>query len=483
MEQRIIQHQTQKLVLSPQIRQYFRLLQLPIAELSQAIENELAENPLLEEDSREIQDESLALPEQGPEPPTRDKVTLELDAGAESFDKLARIDEQFWNSYNDLDSAKPDLTEFKKRKDYEESLITRPEALSDFLLWQMGFLNLNEAERRIAEEIIGNINEEGYLKASLEEIAKACQADPAAVQEGLSQIQQLDPPGIGARDLREALLIQLKRKGTEASLAFEIVRHHLTLLEKRAWQDLAKILSVDIQQVKQAAELIIHLEPKPGRTFYSEEPIAVTPDATITLSNDENEKFKIEIHHESLPELRINPYYRRLLRDKHTDEKTKTFIREKMQAGINFLRALTLRKSTLREITEELLRVQFRFFEKGFSELIPLRLKDIANHLGIHESTVSRALQGKYISTPQGTIPYKSFFSTKLETLHGEAESQKSILERMRGLLAREDAGNPLSDQEIVKLLNQEGILIARRTVAKYRELLKILPSHLRRRE
>ncbi len=483
MDQRLILHQTQKLILSPQIRQYLRLLQMPIAELSQAIENELAENPLLEEDSHEIQDESLALPGQGQEPPAREQAASELAPNTDSFDKLDRIDEQFWDSYKDLDSAKPDLTEFRKRKDYEESIITRPEALSDFLLWQMGFLNLNETERRIAEEIIGNINEEGYLKTSLDEITKACQADPAAVEDILSQIQQLDPPGIGARDLREALLIQLRRKGPEASLALEIVRQHLPLLEKRAWQDLAKILSSDIQQVKQAAELIIHLEPKPGRTFYSEEPIAVTPDATITLSNDENEKFKIEIHHESLPELRINPYYRRLLRDKHTDEKTKTFIREKMQAGLNFLRALTLRKSTLRQITEEILRVQCRFFEKGFSELVPLRLKDIANHLGIHESTVSRALQGKYISTPQGTIPYKSFFSTKLETLHGEAESQKSILERMRGLLAREDAKNPLSDQEIVRHLKQEGIVIARRTAAKYRELLKILPSHLRRRK
>ncbi|HXV28027.1 MAG TPA: RNA polymerase sigma-54 factor, partial [bacterium] len=275
----------------------------------------------------------------------------------------------------------------------------------------------------------------------------------------------------------------LKKKGPEASLAAEIVAHHLPLLEKRAWQDLAKILAVDIQQIRNAADLIIHLEPKPGRTFYSEEPIAVTPDATVTFSRDENEKFKIEIHDEAIRELRINPYYRRLLRDKQSDSKTRAFIREKIQSGINFLRALSLRKSTLREITEELVRVQSRFFEKGFSQLVPLRLKDVANRLGIHESTVSRALQGKYISTPQGTIPYKSFFSSKMETTHGEAESQKSILEKVRALIGKENPAHPLSDQEIVKILRDEGLVIARRTVAKYRDLLKILPSHLRRRK
>ncbi len=482
MEQRLIQHQAQKLILSPQIRQYLRVLQMPIAELSQAIETELADNPLLEEVSQEQpQDESLPLPEQDKQPDKQDST--ELNVGSESFDKLDRADEQFWESYNDLDVAKPDISELKKRKNYEESIITRPEALSDFLLWQAGFLNFTEEENRIAEEIIGNINEDGYLKATVDEIASACQSDPQTVERVLTQIQELDPPGIGARNLQEALLIQLKKKGPEASLAAEMVQHHLPLLEKRAWHDLARILSVNDLQVKQAADLIMHLEPKPGRTFYSEEPIAVTPDATVSLTDDENEKYKIEIHDESIPVLRISPYYRRLLRDKQADGKTKAFIREKMQAGINFLRALTLRKSTLREITEEVVRVQSRFFEKGFSELLPLRLKDIAHHLGIHESTVSRALQGKYISTPQGTIPYKSFFSNKLETTYGEAESQKSILEKLRNLIAKEDPQNPLSDQEIMKILKQEGLVIARRTVAKYRELLKILPSHLRRRK
>jgi RNA polymerase sigma-54 factor len=258
---------------------------------------------------------------------------------------------------------------------------------------------------------------------------------------------------------------------------------HLPLLEKRDWGELARVLRVDLEEVKKAAEIIAHLEPKPGRTFYSEEPIAVTPDATVSFNEEGQEAYKIEIHDETVPELRINSYYRHLLRNKTTDEKTKVFIREKIQSAINFLRALKLRKSTLREITEEIVRVQSQFFDKGFSHLVPLRLKDIAHTLGIHESTVSRALQGKYIATPQGTIPYKSFFSTRLETLHGEAESQKSIMEKIKSLVEKEDSGNPLSDQAIVGVLNQEGILIARRTVAKYRDLLKILPSHLRRKK
>jgi len=266
-------------------------------------------------------------------------------------------------------------------------------------------------------------------------------------------------------------------------LATEIISKHLPLVERRDLKQLAKILSLDVSEIKNAVSAIAHLEPKPGRTFYSDDPIAVTPDATISINEDAEDKnrYKIEIHDESIPELRLNAYYRRLMRKKNTDEKTKVFLREKMQRAVNFLKALQLRKSTLREITEAILKVQSQFFEKGFSHLLPLRLKDIAQSVGIHESTVSRGVQGKYISTPQGTIPYKSFFSTKLETTSGEEESQKSIMEKIKKMIGKENERKPLSDQDIVALLRQEGVKIARRTIAKYRDVLKILPSHLRK--
>ncbi len=478
MEPRLAQHQTQRLVLSPQIRQYLKLLQMPLMELSQAVDVELAENPVLEETSAESRDDAPLLQELPAS--VKEKSAEELRLG-DSYDKLEQMDENFRENYGYQEISNQDPKDLQKRKNFQETLITKPEALSDFLMWQVRFIDFDETEKKIAEEIIGNIDEDGFFKATFEEVAAVCQAEVLQVEKVLEQIQQLDPPGIGARTLQEALILQLKKKGPEAVLAVQIATEYLPLLKKREWHQIAKILSTDEASIKNAVRLISRLEPKPGRTFYVEDPIAITPDASVSYSDEDDNKLKVEIHNESIPELRINLYYRKMLRDKNLDEKTKTFLREKMLAAVNFLKALKLRKSTLREITEELMKVQVEFFEKGFSHLRPLRLKDIAQTLGIHESTVSRALHGKYIQTPQGTIPYKSFFSTKLETTSGEEESQKSIMQKIRSLVEKEDAVNPLSDQEIVKRLQAEGIVIARRTVAKYRDLMRVMPSHLRR--
>lgn len=472
MQPHFFQHQLQKQILSPQIRQYLKLLQLPLAELSQAIEAEMAENPLLEE---AVPSPEELLPE--PEQPENRTEELEFE---KTFEQLGRIDEDFSESFSEASGSYENPEDLEKKHSYQETLLTQPEALADFLLWQIRLLDLSEAEKKIAEEIIGNIDDDGYLKASVDEITTTTGAGKTQVERMLSVLQTLDPPGIGARNLQEALILQLKKKGLETTLAMKIVTDHLPLLERRDFSGLAKACASGIQEIKQAFDIITRLDPKPGRSFYSGAPTAVTPDASVSFSEDD-EKLKIEIHEETIPELRLNAYYRKLLRSKDADEKTKEFLREKMQRAINFIKALSLRKSTLREITEEIVRVQTAFFEKGFSQLVPLRLKDVAEKIGIHESTVSRAIQGKYITTPQGTIPYKSFFSNKLETLTGEAESQKSIMEKIKSLIEKEPPNQPLSDQDIAKELTKEGVVIARRTVAKYREMLKILPSHMRR--
>jgi RNA polymerase sigma-54 factor len=481
MEPRLIQQQSQKLILSPQIRQYLRLLQLPLTELEQAVETELAENPLLEEQEQEKPDDATLSPETAVKEPTAEEIRL-----GESFDRLDELDQSYEDRYEYPDFSHQDVKDMEERRNFQEGLITRPEVLSDFLTWQVRFLDLSEVEKVIANEIIGNIDDEGFFRATVEEVATSCNVTPDEVEKVLNMIQELDPPGIGARNLQEALIIQLQKKGDDADLAIRIVNEHLALLEKRDWASIAKNMNVDLAEVRKAELLIARLEPRPGRTFYVDEPVAVAPDASVTFNEDDEEenaeKFKIEIHDEVIPEVRINPYYRRLLRSKEMDEKAKIFLREKMQAALNFLKALKLRKSTIREITEEIVKAQPEFFEKGFSHLRPLRLKDIANNLGIHESTVSRAIHNKYISTPQGMIPYKSFFSTKLETTDGAIESQKSIMEKIRFVIQKENPGKPMSDQEIVRILRADGVVIARRTVAKYRELLKILPSHLRRK-
>ncbi len=477
--QRLVQSQTQKLILSPQMRQYLRLLQLPLAQLKATVEQEIAENPVLEETSKEVLEDGSPSPTTD-ETPERTSDTDELRFD-ETLRSLNQLDENFQNgAYEPEDLSLPETREVNRHKDYRESLVTQKESLFDYLLWQIGFLELSETEHRIAEEIIGNLTDDGYSSLPLEEIAQICGVSMKEVEKVLRSVQSLDPAGVAARNLQEILLLQLERKGPEAELAKQIVKDHLPLLEKKQWNQIAKQLKATPEEVQQAAKLIAHLDPKPGRTFHGEEPIAITPDASITRSEKDDGKFQIEIHDEELPEIRISPYYRRLLKSQKLDSISRRFLKEKIQAAIDFVKALSQRKSTLRRITEEIVAVQPDFFEKGFSELRPLRLKDISQNLGIHESTVSRAIQGKYITTPQGTLPYKSFFSSKLETAEGGAESQKSMMEKIRELIRTEDPRHPRSDQEITQLLQKEGIKIARRTVAKYRELLKILPSHLR---
>ena len=499
MDHRLIQQQSQKLILSPQIRQYLRLLQLPLLDLQQAVEVEMGTNPLLEEKAAaDINEETSSQ-----ETPVTDiqeaaSHTAELKPG-ESFEAFDRLDESYLDTYDSLDTARGDIKNMESQRQFQETLLTRPEALSDFLTWQARFLDFSEDEKPVVQEIIGNIDEDGYLRITTDELAKTCQTDAAKVEHLLSRIQELDPPGIGARNLQEALTLQIKKKIAEVQsrpqenekdqnlpvleLALEIVTSHLPILEKRDWNALARLLQKDFAEIKKAAELIGRLDPRPGRSFYTEESLTVIPDTSITIDEDNPGKYKIEIHDERVPQIRISPYYRRLLRGKDLDEKSRVFLKEKLQAAMTFLQAMKLRKSTLREITEEIIQAQGEFLEKGFAHLKPLRLKDISSKLGIHESTVSRAAQGKYVSTPQGLIPYKSFFSTAMESSDGTAESQKSIMEKVRSLVDKESPEKPLSDQDIMEIIQKEGVVIARRTVAKYRDLLKILPSHLRRKK
>ena len=482
MEPRLIQTQSQKLILSPQIRQYLRLLQLPLAQLSVAIEQELAENPALEEVPKETAEESpLSSPPDGKPEEERSEKELRFE---ETLRALDNLDEMLPDPSSREDLSLPEVKELDRQKGYQETLITQKDSLFDYLLWQVGFLEFTEAEQKLAEEIIGNLNDEGYLGTPLEEIAQNCGTSLEEMEKVLLEIQSLDPPGIAARNLQEALTLQLERKsGPEAELALKMVQQHLPLLEKRQWDAIAKRLNVGLEEVQRSARLISHLDPKPGRTFYGEDPIAIKPDASVFYDETDQNKLAVEIYDEELPEIRVSPYYRRLLKNPKMDEASRRFLKERIQAAIDFVKALGERRSTIRCITEEIVKVQPEFFEKGFSHLKPLRLKDVSQSLGIHESTVSRAIQGKYLSTPQGTLPYKSFFSSRLETAQGEAESQKSMMEKIRELIASEDPRKPLSDQALTKLLQEQGFRIARRTVAKYRELLKILPTHLRKQK
>ena len=468
------QSQSQKLSMSPQMRVYLRLLHMPVADLRQAVDEALEENPMIEEVSRSDSEEV-----EMPQPDTSKTTTDDESGDILPDDWGAKEPLTFTNTPHDLSRRRPEDT--RKIMDFQESLITQPESLFDYLEWQVTFLELSSEQKKIASEIIGNIDPGGYLKATLQDIAAAMATSDNNAEEVLTKIQSLDPAGIGARDLREALLIQLERKGPEATLAREIVRDHLDLLAKHDWKMLEKIFCASEADIKKAAVLIERLDPKPGRSFYAEDAIAVTPDASVSIKEGTHEGLEIEVYKELIPELKINPEYRQMMREKSLDAKTKDFLKTRLASGIDFLKALELRGSTIKLVTEEIVRAQPLFFTRGFSHLRPLRLKDIAERLNLHESTISRAIHGKYLKTPQGTIPYKSFFSQKIKTEDGEGESQKSILERIRNLIAKEDPRSPLGDEAIAKSLQAEGITLARRTVAKYRETLKILPTHLRR--
>lgn len=483
MEQRLTQTQRQQLILSPQLRQYLKLLQLPLAELELSVEEELTQNPILEETS-----------------PAEDKVSADAvvsdDATSDSrdeelrfdqtLDALRSIDEEARETlYHSHDLSEDDPADLVRKNDYRQSLLSTTPTLANYLEWQLGLLSLTEEEQAVTMEIIGNINDDGYFAASVEEVAQAIKQSAEKVERVLRVIQTLDPPGVGGRNLAEVLLIQLKRKEA-GPLPKKIVEHHLDLLQKKQWDALVKALATAPEHVAHAVQIISKLEPKPGRIFYQNESISVVPDIIITRKeiekDEEDPGYDIEINHDTIPELRINRKYRMMLMDKKLDKATKVFLREKMKSALMFVRALGERKSTLRRLAEELVVIQKEFLDRGFAYLKPLRLRDLAEKLGLHESTISRAIHEKYVSCPQGTIPLKSFFSSSMTREDGSrGDSQKSIMEKIKAMIETETKQKPLSDTDIVKMLETEGIRIARRTVAKYRELQRILPTHLRK--
>lgn len=482
-EQRLVQSQTQKLVLSPQIKQYIKLLPLPILELQQSVEHELVENPALEEDTAYDQfDEDNH--DQSEDNSAQDDAELDFQ---EKMDQLEKIDDEFKETlYSEYSNSRlEDREELEKRKNYQDSIVKEHTNLIDFLINQIKFLSLTKDDRKIAEAIVGNIDNNGYFIGDPQGIADELETEIEDVEAVLMAVQTLDPSGVAARNLQECLLIQLRNRedAENTELATRIIKETFHLLEKRDYPAITRFLKEEESAVLEAIEQIRSLEPKPARDFSGENVSQITPDASVYPAEPPEKGYVIEIHDERIPRLKINRQYKRMLKDKDIDKKTKDYLKSKINGAFWFIQALEQRKTTLRGITEEIVKAQEDFFERGFAFLRPLRLKDISAKLSVHESTVSRAISGKYINTPQGTYAYKVFFSNKMETSDGSDESQKSVMEKIRMFIDNEDPAKPYSDSKLVRLLENEGIKIARRTVAKYRELLKILPSHMRRQK
>ncbi len=457
--QSLLQQQT----IAPQMQQSLQLLQTPTLELRHLVQQELVQNPTLEEESTDI--------------------SLEEASGAEDddfdreFAELSRLDEE-WREYmaqSRLSSPKRDDAE--ERHQFAMDSIVEPVTLQDHLLNQLGFADVPPRIREIATMLIGNIGESGLLQVSLEDLCFDLGIPMSELEEAKALVQSFDPVGIGAVDLRDCLLIQLERLGKHHSLEYRIVDHHLEDLARKRYPQIAKRLGVAPEQITPAAEFIATLDPRPGSRFGEGANFYVTPDVTVESVGGE---WAVTVNNEQVPRLRISNAYKDLMA---TDDgrEARAYIREKIRAGKFLIKSIHQRQQTIQSIATEIVARQEDFLVHGPSRLRPMNMAQIAEAVGVHETTVSRAVSGKYMATPHGVFEMKYFFTTGYETEDGEALSNTSVKGALAEMIAAEDPKKPLSDKRLVEGLEERGIRIARRTVAKYREELNILPSHMRR--
>ena len=470
----------QRPVMTPQLQQAVKILQLPRGELDTLIDQELAENPVLERvtDEEEIFDDGR---ENGEAPDRPD------DGAADS----PRHDEIDWQTY--LSTYNADLpmlprtrydAEDDDRANAPEDRFPQSESLAEHLAWQLRFRALSAEDERLASLVIGNLDVDGYLETEVEEVAAAAGVGPSEVEAVLRVIQSCDPRGVGARDLKECLLLQLDathepddagRDEAVRTLAADVVRAHLPDLEARRYARLAKRLGVEPADLQRARKLIASLEPKPGRKYGAGDVRYVTPDVYVHRVGEE---YLVTLNEEGLPRLKVNAAYRSLLAD---GGEAKAYVQDKLRAAAWLIRSIHQRQRTLLGVAQSLVRFQQDFLDRGVAHLRPLVLRDVADDVGAHESTVSRAIAEKYIATPRGLYPLKKFFTTGLKRRFGEDVSAESVKVRIREMIAAEDPRRPLSDDAIAKRLARGNVPIARRTVAKYRESLRILPSAKRK--
>ena len=457
---------TQQLIMTPQLQQALKILQMPRLELTNAIQIELRENPVLEE--------VLGLPEEEWEGP----LAGAQEVFAFSPSKEIPLEKIPWDYNTTPYYEVPQYEDDEDRPSLEQTL-SQPSNLTDYLIWQLRLTDLDDQDKKIGMLIIGNLDEHGYLQADLDSIAIECNAPLEKVESVLKKIQEFDPPGIGARDLRECLLIQVRHMGMEGGLAERIIRDHLKDLEGNRLQQISRTLGVTLEEVVEAVEWIRGLEPKPGRLYGSEEVQYITPDVYVFKFQDD---YVIVLNDDGLPKLRLSPFYVRSLNNKDLPKEARNYIQEKMRSAIWLIKSIHQRQKTIYKVTESIMKFQREFLDKGMDYLKPLVLKDVAIDTGLSESTISRVVTNKYVHTPQGLYELKFFFNSSIPKADGEAVASQSVKEQIRRLIQKEDPRNPLSDQEIVEILFKRGINIARRTVAKYRMELGILPSNRRRK-
>ncbi len=473
---------SQQLRINPRLYQAMDLLYMPLLDLQQHLKQELLGNPFLE----------LVEAEEETEVP--------LEEPKEEQKETEGADEPNWEDIlldDGADSGVPPR-DMSEAREYVEPVPVEAKDLADYLREQARLLDLTPRQQLLAEEFIGNIAEDGYLGATLEEIVRganqlleehAVESDSdvkpqlftlAEAEEMLRIIQKLDPPGVGARDLRESLMLQLEARGQTDTLVYRLVREAFDDLKAHRWSDLGKRFGLDAAEVQKVADDLAKLDPKPGLQHSAANEAYIMPDLVVEKIDGE---YKVFLNDSGLPRLRISKTYQDIARDKKKFQgENKDFINQRMNSAHWMIQAIEQRRQTMLKVMNFIVDRQREFFEKGVEYLKPLTLREVADVINMHESTVSRVTNEKYVQTPRGLLPLKFFFSSGLATTTGEDASARAIRAQIQKMVADEDAKNPLTDQQIVEMFAQRGVKIARRTVAKYRDQLSILPARMRKR-
>ena len=462
---------SQQLIMTPQLQQAIKLLQLSRLELLETITTEMEENPLLDEQGSDEGDEEKE-PEKTEQSENIDEVTVKENV---------REDVDWENYLSEYNTGWADTPSFDGRESPPfESMTSERTNLYSHLSWQLNMGSFNEKQRETGIHIICNLDDDGYLKSTLEEISESTGYDLDDIGEVLSMIQQFDPVGVAARDTRECLLIQAKFQGLGGTIVERILSDHMDRLENKKYDLIAKGLGIPLKEVLSAISIIMNFEPKPGRRFNDEETIYITPDIYVFKVGDD---FQIVLNEDGLPKLKINPYYRGILSSKEAyKDGTREYIQDKLKSAAWLIKSIHQRQRTIYRVTESLVRFQRVFFDKGVAHLKPLVLRDVAEDIEMHESTISRVTTNKYVHTPQGVFELKYFFNSAINGVDGIAVSSESVKEHIKNIVKAENKAKPYSDQEVADILKKLNINVARRTVAKYRETLGILPSKKRRK-
>jgi RNA polymerase sigma-54 factor len=470
IQQKLHARLVQKLILTPSLQQAIKLLPMSTIELAELLNQEMVENPMLEEVPTEdaAPEAAATTPEAEAEKPKTEQPDTWDDADYAYF----------FGEYLDEGYRPRQPQEVKELPPIENTLSSKS-SLSDHLLWQLNLQTSDTKLREIGAQIIGNIDDDGYLVASVDEISALGGWDSADVERALEHVQTFDPIGVGARDLQECLLLQLRHLGLGGTPAETLVRDHLRLLQNHRIPDLARQLAIEPDEVKAHIELIKNLDPKPGSRYSPAESQYVIPDVYIAKTD---EGYKAVLNEDGLPQLRISPVYRRLL-DKggEASDETRAYVKDKFRSALWLLKSVDQRQKTILKVATSIINFQRGFLDSGIEHLKPLVLRDVASDIGMHESTVSRVVNNKYMHTPQGVYEMKFFFHSGINSTEGESVSSVTIKQRISKIIEAEDQRRPLSDSKIMSILQREGLALARRTIAKYREELKIPTSNQRK--